>query len=184
MQIFRTGSALLGAVLLLSAVGAAQVESTPVPANTKPDFSQMMFLTGSWTCNVMSARRPGPYRVTSTSTVSPDGYWIVTKSTIHKTSWIPNDFASEDRMTYDASTSRWVDIAMDEQGGYDLSTSPGWSGDTIVWTDVAYPKTNATTQSYPTTITKISETETNAVNSFKEPGGRVVSVRTHCTKTT
>jgi hypothetical protein len=182
MHMLRTASSLLAAMLLLSAGAAAQVESTPVPANSKPDFSQMMFLTGSWTCSVMSARRPNPYQVSSTATVSPDGYWIVTKSTIHKTSWIPSDFVSEDRMTYDASTSRWVDITMDEQGGYDLSTSPGWNGNSIVWTDVTYPKTNATAENYPTTVTKTSERETSSVSSFKEPGGRIVSVKTHCTK--
>ncbi len=173
----------LAAVILAFAIPAfAQVESTPVPTTPKPDFSKMAFLSGKWTCSVLSSRRPGPYVTTSTATMSPSGYWLVTTTTIHKNSWIPTSFTSTDRLTYDPSTSRWVDVTLDDQGGYDLSSSPGWNGNTIVWTDVAYPKTNATAVNNPTTLTKVSNTKTTAVNTFKEPSGRVVTVKTTCTK--
>lgn len=183
MWSIRALTLLLGSVIVVCASAyAQQIETTPVPTNPKPDFSKMMFLTGSWTCSVMSARRPRPYQVTSTASIDPDGYWLITHSTVHKTSWIPRSFTTEDRMTYDGSTSRWIDINYDDTGSYDLSTSPGWSGSSITWTDVAYPKTNATATNYPTTMTKVSETKTTSVSSFKEPSGRLVSVKTSCTK--
>jgi hypothetical protein len=182
VALFRTVSSFIGAVLLVCVAAAAQTESTPVPANAKPDFSKMSFLTGNWTCSVKSSRRPGPYTTTSTSSMSPDGYWLVTRTTIHKASWIPQSFTAEDRMTYDPSTSRWVDISTDTGGGYDLSTSPGWNGSSIVWTDVVYPKSNATATSNPTTVTKVSDTKTTATSSFKEPSGRLVTVKTTCNK--
>jgi hypothetical protein len=162
---------------------AQQVETTPVPQNAKPDFSPLAFLMGTWSCSVMSSRRPGPYQTTSTASMSPDGYWLITRTTVHKASWIPNEFSTEDRMTFDPSTSRWIDMEYDPAGGYDVSSSPGWNGNTIVWTDVTYPKTNATATNNPTTLTKMSDTRTVSVNTFTEPSGRVVTVRTTCTKT-
>lgn len=182
MQIFRAATFLGAAILALTTMALAQVESTPVPMTPKPDFSAMSFLTGTWNCSVLSSRRPGPYQTTSVATMSPDGYWLITRTTVHKASWIPATFTTEDRMTYDPSTSRWIDMSYDEQGGYDLSTSPGWNGNTIVWTDMAYPKTNATATNNPTTLTRDSSTHTTAVSTFTEPSGRVVNVRTTCTK--
>ncbi len=185
MHLFRVALVLAIAIPLLGGAALAdsmKIESTPVPTSPKPNFSKMMFMTGNWTCSIMSSRRPGPYTTTSTTAISPDGYWMVTQTTIHKASWIPTEFTSEDRMTYDASTSRWVDLSYDGGGGYDLSTSQGWNGNAIVWTDMAYPKTNATAMNNPTTVTKVSVTKTTAVNTFKEPSGRVVTVHTTCTK--
>jgi hypothetical protein len=101
---------------------------------------------------------------------------------VHKTSWIPDEFVSDDRVTYDASNSQWIDINTDDFGGYDVSTSPGWTGANIVWTDLAYPKVNATAQNNPTTQTKVSDTQWTSQSTFKEPSGRLVSVKTTCTK--
>lgn len=182
MHISRIASVLAMALLALGATALAQTESTPVPTTPKPDFSKMAFMTGTWNCSVLSARRPGPYTTTSTATMSPDGYWLVTKTTIHKASWIPAEYTAEDRMTYDPSTSRWVDISYDEGGGYNVSTSPGWNGNKIVWTDAVITKVNNTASTNPTTMTKESDTKTTATNSFTEPGGRVVNVKTTCTK--
>ncbi len=183
---FIRGAAVLSAAFMLASAGAfaqtPNIESTPIPAAAKPDFSKMMFLSGTWNCSIMSARRPTPYKTTSTATVSPDGYWLVTRTTTHPAAWIPRELQGEDRITYDPSTSRWVDIATDEEGGYDLSTSPGWNGNEIVWTDIAYPQSNATAANNPTTVTKVSDTQTRSVSSFKEPSGRVVSVTSTCTK--
>lgn len=182
MRMFRVVSLLGTAVMALSAVALAQVESTPVPTTPKVDFSKMSFLTGTWNCSVMSSRRPGPYRTTSVATIDRDGYWLITRTTVHPASWIKRSFTTEDRMTYDPSTSRWIDMEYDDQGGFDLSTSPGWVGNTITWSDVVYPKLNATATNNPTTLTRVSDTKTTSINTFREPGGRLVTVRTTCTK--
>lgn len=182
MALLRTVCALLAAVLLFGGAGVAQTESTPIPTSPKTDFSKMQFLTGNWTCDVNSSRRPGPYETTSQAAISSDGHWLVTRTLVHKSSWIPASFVSEDRMTYDPSTSRWVDISTDQTGGYNVSTSPGWKGNTIVWTDVLITKSNNTASTNPTTITKVSDAKTTSTNSFKEPSGRLVTVKTTCTK--
>ncbi len=182
MLLFRQFSFLAAALLLSSAAAFGQVESTPIPQSPKPNFAPMAFLTGNWQCSIVSARRPRPYHTTSTARMSSDGYWLVTSTTTLPAPWTGRTLHGEDKMTYDASTSRWVDISTDDQGGYDISTSSGWSGNTITWNDITYPKTNATAVNYPTTVTKVSATKTTSKNTFKEPGGRVVSVTSTCTK--
>lgn len=183
MRIIRA-SLLTAALALLTAcaIARAQIETTPVPLTPKPNFSAMMFLTGNWTCSVRSSRRPSAYVTTSTAAISADGYWLVTRTTTHTASWIPRSYMSEDRITYDPSTSRWVDIEYDEEGGYDLSASSGWHGNTIVWNDLSYPHSDATAMDNPTTLTRVSATRTSAYNTFREPGGRTITVRTVCTK--
>jgi len=167
---------------LCAAANAQTIQSTPVPTPSKPDMSSMQYLVGTWNCSVKSARRPGPYTVTTTYTMDPGGYWILGKTVVHPTSWIPNELTSQDRMTYDASTSQWVDITSDDLGGYDVSTSPGWKGNTIVWHDAIYPKTNNTATNGDTTETKQSDSKTSSMMSFTEPSGRSVAVTTVCTK--
>jgi hypothetical protein len=182
MSFFRALSYAAAVVLLSSSAVLAQIESTPIPQTPKPDFSKMSFLTGTWNCSVKSARRPAAFQTTSTTTMSPDGYWMITRTTTHKTSWMSSDLQGEDRVTYDPSTSRWIDIGTDDGGGYNVSTSPGWSGNNIVWTDMVITKTNATASTNPTTVTKMSDTKTTSKSSFKEPSGRLVTVTSTCTK--
>lgn len=173
------------AALCAGATSLAQspnIQTTPIPAAPKPDWSQMQFLSGTWTCSTMSSRRPGPYTTTSTASMDPAGYWMITRTTTHKASWIPTEFTSEDRMTFDPSTSRWIDISYDPQGGYNVATSPGWKGNSIVWTDAVIQKSNNTASTNPTTMTKESDTKTSSSMTFTEPSGRVVSVKTTCTK--
>lgn len=182
MVVFRTASLALAAIVFFPVLVLAQVESTPIPMTPKPDFSKMAFFMGRWTCSTKSARRPSAYQTTSNTTMSPDGYWMITRSTTPKLSWSSASLSSEDRMTYDPSTSRWIDITMDDQGGYNVSTSPGWNGNTITWTDMVITKTNATASTNPTTMTKVSGSKTMSRSSFKEPSGRTVGVSTVCTK--
>jgi hypothetical protein len=161
---------------------APAVETTPIPANPKPDFSKMQFLNGAWTCSVKSSRRPAAFTVTSTTSMSPDGYWQIVRATSHKVPWNPVDIHSVDYITYDASTSRWVDVGYDDQGGYVFNTSSGWNGNSITWNANAYPKTNATATNNPTVTTKISSTKTTSRNTFTEPSGRLITVTSSCTK--
>jgi hypothetical protein len=77
--------------------------------------------------------------VTNDSAISSDGYWLVDDFVIHKTSWSPQSIG-EDRITYDEGAQRWVDLNYGEGGGFNVSISPGWNGNTIVWTDVLIQK--------------------------------------------
>jgi hypothetical protein len=176
-------AALVTAALVFSSAAVlAQVESTPIPMTPKPDFSKMRFLMGAWTCSTKSSRRPSAYTTTSNATMSSDGYWLVTRSTTPKLSWTTGSLHTQDMLTYDASTNRWIDIGTDNTGGYNVSTSPGWNGNRIIWTDMVITKTNATASTNPTTITKLSDTKTMSKSSFREPSGRLITVTTTCSK--
>ena len=155
------------------------VEATPIPASVKPDFSKMML--GKWNCSVMSSRRPGPYFITSTSMISPDGYWLITQGNIHKTSW-STALTSQDRVTYDPSTKQWIDLNYDTTGGYGVTTSSGWNGNNIVWTAVLAPKSASVATTNPTTITRVNATRFTSIGSFTETSGRLITVKTTCTK--
>lgn len=167
---------LLAAVLLAAAPG---IETTPIPLAVKPDFSKMMI--GKWTCSTKSSRRPAPFITTNDATVGADGYWLVDRFTIHKTSWSPQR-TGEDRMTYDPGAKVWVDVQYDDLGGYNVSTSPGWQGNTIVWTDALAQIGHGLASTNPTTWTWVSATKRVSDMSFTLSAGRVIMVKTACAK--
>lgn len=172
---------LSGAVVL--AANAPTIESTPAPAAPKPDFSKLMFLTGNWTCTTKSSRRPSAFTTTSTTTMDPSGYWMMTKSVQHKTSWTRTDFAGVDMVTYDSDAHRWVDVFTGDEGSYNVSTSPGWTGDSVVWTDMVISPAGNVMSTSPTTVTKLSNTSISTHNAFKEKSGRTITVSGTCHKT-
>src|SRR5580700_3285824 len=121
----------LGATPLIS-VAAPDATYTPVPMPS-PDFSSMMFLTGTWSCTQMLRGKQRPD--TSTTTIAMDGAWMVTQDaappfdryrsyTINGTNYT----------TYDSSIKQWVQVGVDSSGGYGIGSSPGWQGNTMTWT--------------------------------------------------
>jgi hypothetical protein len=175
-----------GAIVLAALVPAyvfAQVESTPIPAPHKPDFSSVSFMAGTWTCKSKSSRRPAAFTTITTYTMDPTGYWMNQISTTPKTSWVPVQLRTWDKITYDSDTKRWVDVSYGDGGAYGLSVSKGWNGSEIVWHDVSFaagPDVNTQTD---ITTTKISATKMTSSSAFTETKtGRHVSVTTICVK--
>ena len=183
----RTSRAIIAAAVLLAALipasGFAQVESTPIPAPHKPDFSSVSFLVGSWTCSSKSSRRPRAFTTVSTYSLDPTGYWMEETSTTPKTSWVPTTLRTWDKITYDPDAKRWVDVSYGDGGAYGLSFSKGWNGNEIVWHDVSFmagPDINSQTD---ITTTKVSATKMTSTSSFTETKtGRRVTVTTTCMK--
>lgn len=148
---------------------------TPVPTQ-HPDFSSMMFLTGSWACTQMLRGKQRPD--TSTTTIGMDGAWMVNEDTAppfdqYRTYAIKGTTYT----TYDATTKQWVSIGVDSSGGYGTSTSPGWQGNTITWTTKGLDGSSGTD-----VITKMSDTETSDASSSTDPKGNVTNVTIHCTR--
>jgi hypothetical protein len=183
----RTSRVIIAAAVLLAALvpaaGFAQVESTPIPAPRKPDFSSASFMVGSWTCSSKSSRRPRAFTTITTYALDPAGYWMSETSTTPKTSWVPNTLRTWDKITYDPDAKRWVDVSYGDGGGYGLSYSKGWDGNQIVWHDITFapgPDINSQTD---ITTTKVSATKMTSTSSFTETKtGRRVTVATTCMK--
>jgi hypothetical protein len=176
-------AAVAALVVAMPSFARAQVESTPIPAATKPNFSSMEFLVGTWTCRTKSSRRPAAYVTTATYAMDPTGYWLVETSSTATTSWVPTPLKTVDHITYDAYTKRWADVLTGDQGAYGLSFSKGWSGNDMVWHDVSFaPSADISAQS-DTTMTKVSATKTTSSSTFTEgKTGRKVTVMGTCTK--
>jgi len=161
----------------------AQVESTPIPAPNKPNFSSMEFMVGTWTCHIKSARRPTAYVTTSTYTMDPTGYWLNEVSTVATNSWITRKLSTWDKITYDPDSKRWVDVTYGDGGAYGLAFSKGWNGDQMAWHDSAFESGPDIKSQTDNVVTKVSNTKTTGSSSFTETKtGRVVSVTTTCTK--
>lgn len=175
--------------LLVIAGGAAasaaapKVEGTPVPIQPKPDFSSMTFLVGTWNCVDVSSRRPGPFNTTEVYSMDPTGYWMIRETTIHKASWIPRDFKSETKYTYDAAAKQWVRIETGDRGNFTVATAPMPGGSKKVYTYVIQSKAAGIASYAPEVYMKVSDTKKTMTSSFTETSGRVVNVKETCTKT-
>jgi hypothetical protein len=183
MRKLATACALALAAAVLPSLALAQVESTPIPAPHKPDFSSMRYQLGTWTCSTKSARRPMAYVTTVTTTVDPSGYWLNQVSSTAKASWIPVVTRQWDKITYDSDTHRWVDVSYGDGGAYGLSFSKGWNMSTISWHDVSFAPGSDISSQTDTVTMKMGPNKTAAHSSFTETRtGRRVMVVTTCTR--
>jgi hypothetical protein len=176
----------IGFVLVLfgGAAAFAQIESTPIPMPAKPDFGSMKFMVGTWNCTATNTRRSKPYTSTATTTMDPSGYWMTTKTVAHPVSFDPTPTITVDKVTYDAGSKQWVDVSTDDRGTYAIATSPGWNGNKIVWhpVNVTSVTSGNVVGGGDTTTTKLSDSKTMSVGTFKESGGRTVTFKSPCTK--
>ncbi|HEX4014519.1 MAG TPA: hypothetical protein VHX17_11635 [Candidatus Cybelea sp.] len=179
----HTVSLALGAIALAVAFVAVPAVSpaqpaptfTPVPA-TKPDFSSMMFMTGTWTCTQMLRGKSRPD--TSTTTVGLDGTWLISQDTAPPfDQYRTYTITGTNYMTYDPTVKQWVLTGVDSTGGYLMQSSPGWNGSTMTWTGKALDGTTATD-----VITKVSDTETSDANIVTDPSGKATPTTITCKK--
>ncbi len=185
----KAGLLVLAGILVAQPFGATiaradapAIESTPIPKPPKPDFSSMSFLTGTWKCTSKSARRPSAITWTQTTTLDPSGYWMVTKGNAPGVSWYPYATVSTDWVTYDNDAKHWVDVYVDDNGGYGVSTAPGWSDGKIVWTTQNFVPAGGVTSVSALTITKVGDARTTGRSSFTTNKGRTVGVTSSCSK--
>jgi len=128
---------------------------TPVP-NPKPDVTAMSYFNGTWTCHQMV--RGKDRSDTSTSMMDLNDRWIKTTDVAPVfDSYRTIPVNSTTYTTYDASVKRYVQVEVDDFGGYGIAYSDGWTGDSIVWTD----KSAANGAVTMTTVNKVSDSEYN-----------------------
>lgn len=164
------------AALPLVSNAAPDPAPTPVPTQ-HPDFSSMMFLTGTWTCTQMLRGKQRPD--TSTTTIGLDGAWMVTQDTAppfdqYRTFTIRGTSYTG----YDPTIKKWVSIGVDSGGGYFLSSTPGWQGNTMTSSGTGLDGSSGSD-----VLTKVSDTETNDDFTGTDAKGQVTKFTTHCTKT-
>jgi hypothetical protein len=179
----NTALSALGAAAFALALFASPTISgaQPAPGPTmvpmaKPDFSSMMFLTGTWTCSQPLRGKTRPD--TSTTSVGMNGMWMVTQDVAP-----PFDqyravaVNSTNYLGYDATVKQWVTIGVDDSGGYGMQSSPGWQGNTITWTGKGLDGSTFTD-----VITKDSDTKTTDQNTVTDAQGKVTKTTITCMK--
>lgn len=174
---FHFVSAIVLAVSLASP-SAPSVERSPIPRDHRPDFTPLRSMIGAWDCSVLSSRRPHAFPMHAVTSLSSDGYWLVTTATTPSVPWNRITIKSSDYVTYDFTRARWIDITMDDYGLYGFSTSH----DARTWNDTEYPTSHATARHLPRTLTISNDRTYSTIASFEEPNGQRFTVRTTCKK--
>jgi hypothetical protein len=59
--------------------------------------------------------------------------------------------------SYDPQNKKYISVEVDDFGGYGFATSPGWQGNTMVWTDKSSPDGTVGV----TTFTRVSDAQYN-----------------------
>lgn len=132
----RASAALLAVAVVISAVRASAAP-TPVP-DAKPDLSAMSMFLGTWNCTSTKSPdgRTNGHVFTTTAALALDGRWIETdQRTPPFDQYRTRDFVLKSYLTYDPGTKMWVTLTVDNLGGYGVTTSPGWTGNTLVTSD-------------------------------------------------
>lgn len=158
---------------LVFAVLVAQVPG-PAPtmvANPVPDLSALGYLRGTWKCHSMLRGRDRPNTVTGT--VVLNGRWIVAHDVAPPfDSYRSGTIHTDTYYTYDSANKTYVAMSVDDFGGYGMSTSPGWKGNTIAWTDRSAPDGSVTVR----TIAKVNDRAYNVRLSGTDSKGKAVTV--------
>ena len=173
---------LLFALSFASAHSAPSVDPTPMPAPKRPDFTPFSFLVGTWTCASKETDRPSREPWTATWRVEEQGYWLTGASVYPPVSWFPYKDTVQQRITFDASAKLWIYENWHSMGGYNLYTSPGFIGNTAVWTDRSFLPTAKTRAISTYTLKRIGARKYLGSFALTNTNGSVIAVQDTCTK--
>ena len=126
---------LVSAAVLLLVASAALAQSAPKPA---PEMSNIKYFSGSWTCSGDAPASPfGPAHKTKSSMTLKsdlDGFWYDGMMTEMKTASNTHPVKGMMHVGYDSAAKQYVMVWLDNFGSWATEMSPGWQGDTMVWT--------------------------------------------------
>lgn len=159
--------------IALAAVGAASMLAGGLPltssgASAPGDFGPMRFMLGTWTCSG-AALDGTKFKVTDTTVMEGAGTSgrMVSHDSLGK---------STTTMRWDSTTQMWI-LTSDSAKASSAQTSPGWSGDTLVFTGTI-SLSGAPTAGYRTTMTRISDTMKQQVDELGNQGGQWITFDT------
>jgi hypothetical protein len=151
---------LMVGVLALTTLTSCASTSAPTPehapqrptaAALKPPLDSLAFYVGTWTCKgtyFPTKADPEEKKWEATITVEPelDGSWLSVRMTG------PGPSRSAEHKGYDANAKKWIHLAVTNNGGWLVLSSPGWTGSKMVFSPAdPADKSRAT-------FTKLSET--------------------------
>jgi hypothetical protein len=129
--------AVAAAAVLVAAVAAPAEEKAPMAPKPAPEMAQLKAFEHSFTCTGQADASPfGPAHATSSRVhahSSLGGFWVSGMVQENKTAENPTAMEGMFHMTWDTGNKRFLMLWVDNGGGWSQETSPGWNGDTMVW---------------------------------------------------
>ena len=174
--------AVLFAFSIATVRAATPVEPSPLPPPKRPDFTPFSFLIGTWSCTSTESDRPAREPWTTTWRLDPDGYWLVGESVYPPVKWFPYEDRVQQRITFDAGAKLWIYENWHSLGGYNLYASPGFIGNTAVWTDRSFLPNGETRAISSYTFKRIGERRYTGTFALTTEKGSVIAVHDACTK--
>lgn len=169
--------------MLFSFIITVLLAQMPAPAptavpNPTIDLSAYAYMQGTWTCHGMVRGKDRPDTYVGATTLN--GRYIVTHDTAppfdqYRTAAVHSDTY----YTYDPQNKKYISVEMDDFGGYGYATSPGWQGNTMVWTDKSAPDGSIGIF----TLSRVSDSEYNVKSTGTDGNGKPVPTTTaNCKK--
>jgi hypothetical protein len=172
-------AALICTVAWAAPAAAAGSAPTPIPDAPRPDLSALQGWVGAWSCSTKSSRHAAAIAGTAAYGFDPEGRWLVNSGTTFPVAWFPHNGASTEFITYDLGRKHYVDIYIDSNGNYQVSTSPGPTGNTWVWHDLGLQATGDIATFGDVTTTVLPKTLTTEYRA-KTRSGTFFDVKTVC----
>ena len=120
---------------LLLVASSALAQQAPKPA---PEMSQIKYFAGSWKCTGDAPASPfGAAHKTESSLILKsdlDGFWYSGPLAEMKTASNTQPVRGMVHIGYDATGKQFAMVWVDNFGSWATEMSPGWQGDTMVWT--------------------------------------------------
>jgi uncharacterized membrane protein len=125
----------VSAAALLLVASAALAQQAPKPA---PELAQVKYFAGSWSCSGDSPAGPfgAAHKTKSDLAIKSDldGFWYSGTFTEMKTASNPQPVKGAVHIGFDTVGKQIVILTADNFGTWATEMSPGWQGETMVWT--------------------------------------------------
>jgi hypothetical protein len=122
--------ALLSASLLIAWQISGQTQASPAVSALKVEIEPLSFFVGQWDCDgeFVASKKPIASHIAIAADL--DGSWLVFR-------WDdgpPNQYHALELWGFDKTAKHFTNFTHDNFGGVRLFQSPGWDGDTLIWT--------------------------------------------------
>jgi hypothetical protein len=164
------------ALLFTLALAGSPVFAASEPTSATGPMSAMNYFIGSWNCTGGPVGQPAGKAVVAYEMEL--GGDIVQESLDVAAMGKNPGFRDLGSIAYDAKKHRFSSAGVDSMGGWGVSWSAGWKGDTITWTDIA----TADGDLGRIVATKAGATAYDLLGYSKVKGVEKVSLKVHCTK--
>jgi hypothetical protein len=110
-----------------------------MPTKPPAEMDQLKFMLGTWKCEgKMNMGGPDmPIKSTYKVAWDLDNMWLVGHVEGAKSKDMPRAFKATDFYNYDAGSKNYVQLSIDNMGGWGHSAAKGWEGDKQTWTGKA-----------------------------------------------